>query len=127
MMCVRLNSLVKRNSGCHPDVINQLVDFINHSITPIVPRIGSLGASGDLAPLSHLACALVGEGRVEYQGDIIDAMEAIRRCELAPLVLRAKDGLSLINGKPHHWYVVSCCRTIAPIIDIFRHYCCYVD
>ena len=98
MMCVRLNSLVKGHSGCHPDVINQLVEFINHSITPIVPRIGSLGASGDLAPLSHLACALVGEGRVEYQGDIIDAMEAIRRCELAPLVLRAKDGLSLING-----------------------------
>ena len=75
MMCVRLNSLVKGHSGCHPDVIHQLVDFINHSITPVVPRIGSLGASGDLAPLSHLACALVGEGRVEYNGDVIDAME----------------------------------------------------
>ena len=98
MMCVRLNSLVKGHSGCHPDVIHQLVDFINHSITPVVPRIGSLGASGDLAPLSHLACALVGEGRVEYNGDVIDAMDAIRQCELSPLILKAKDGLSLING-----------------------------
>ena len=98
MMCVRLNSLVKGHSGCHPDVINQLVDFINHSITPIVPRIGSLGASGDLAPLSHLACALVGEGRVEFNGEVIGAMDAIRQCELSPLVLKAKDGLSLING-----------------------------
>ena len=98
MMCVRLNSLVKGHSGCHPDVINQLVDFINHSITPIVPRIGSLGASGDLAPLSHLACALVGEGRVQFNGEVIGAMDAIRQCELSPLVLKAKDGLSLING-----------------------------
>ena len=59
MMCVRLNSLVKGHSGCHPDVVNQLLDFINNSIHPLIPRIGSLGASGDLAPLSHLACALV--------------------------------------------------------------------
>ena len=80
MMCVRLNSLVKGHSGCHPDVVLQLVEFINHSIHPIVPRIGSLGASGDLAPLSHLACALVGEGRVGYEGEIIEAIDAIQRC-----------------------------------------------
>ncbi len=98
MMCVRLNSLVKGHSGCHPDVVLQLLEFINHSIHPIVPRIGSLGASGDLAPLSHLACALIGEGRVEYNGEIIEALDAIQQCELAPLKLRAKDGLSLING-----------------------------
>ena len=98
MMCVRLNSLVKGHSGCHPDVVEQLKDFINHSIHPIVPRIGSLGASGDLAPLSHLACGLVGEGKVEYGGNVINAMDALQQCELAPLTLRAKDGLSLING-----------------------------
>ena len=98
MMCVRLNSLVKGHSGCHPDVVNQIVHFLNNAIHPIVPRIGSLGASGDLAPLSHLACALVGEGPVEFEGETIEAMEAIRRCELVPLTLRAKDGLSLING-----------------------------
>lgn len=98
MICVRLNSLVKGHSGCHPDVVTQLEAFLNHGIHPVVPRIGSLGASGDLAPLSHLACALVGEGPVEYDGQIIDAMSALRQCELAPLTLRAKDGLSLING-----------------------------
>ena len=98
MMCVRLNSLVKGHSGCHPDVVLQLQAFLNHRIHPIVPRIGSLGASGDLAPLSHLACALVGEGPVEYNGQVIDAMDALRECEMAPLSLRAKDGLSLING-----------------------------
>jgi len=98
MMCVRLNSLVKGHSGCHPDVVNQLLDFINNSIHPLIPRIGSLGASGDLAPLSHLACALVGEGDVEYNGEIFSAMDAIRQCDMAPLTLKAKDGLSLING-----------------------------
>lgn len=98
MMCVRLNSLVKGHSGCHPDVVHQLSQFINNGIHPVIPRIGSLGASGDLAPLSHLACALVGEGKVEFQGKIISAMEAIQQCELVPLTLKAKDGLSLING-----------------------------
>ncbi|MGB1985707.1 MAG: aromatic amino acid lyase, partial [Candidatus Poseidoniaceae archaeon] len=98
MMCVRLNSLVKGHSGCHPDVVLQLSSFINKGIHPIVPRIGSLGASGDLAPLSHLACALVGEGKVEFEGRIMNAMEAIQHCELVPLTLKAKDGLSLING-----------------------------
>ena len=98
MMCVRLNSLAKGHSGVHPDVIQQLTQFLNNSIHPIVPRIGSLGASGDLAPLSHLACALVGEGRVELDGEIMTAMEAIQTCEMVPLTLRAKDGLSLING-----------------------------
>ena len=98
MMCVRLNSLVKGHSGCHPDVVLQLSSFINKGIHPIVPRIGSLGASGDLAPLSHLACALVGEGKVEFEGRIMNAMEAIQHCDLVPLTLKAKDGLSLING-----------------------------
>ena len=99
MMCVRrINSLIKGHSGCHPDVVKQLVEFLNNSIHPIVPRIGSLGASGDLAPLSHLACALIGEGDVEFNGNVINAMDAIQQCELVPLKLRAKDGLSLING-----------------------------
>ena len=98
MMCVRLNSLVKGHSGCHPDVVHQLSFFLNKGIHPIVPRIGSLGASGDLAPLSHLACALVGEGMVEFKGRTMSAMEVIQDCELAPLTLKAKDGLSLING-----------------------------
>jgi len=98
MMCVRINSLVKGNSGCHPDVINQLVNFLNKGIHPLVPRIGSLGASGDLAPLSHLALGLIGEGLVNFEGDTRQAKEVLIECELLPLTLRAKDGLSLING-----------------------------
>ena len=98
MMCVRINSLVKGNSGCHPDVINQLVTFLNKGIHPIVPRIGSLGASGDLAPLSHLALGLIGEGIVEFENKTRQAKDVLIECELLPLTLRAKDGLSLING-----------------------------
>ena len=64
MMVVRLNSLCKGHSGIHPDCINLLVDFLNLGIHPYIPRIGSLGASGDLAPLSHLALAMIGEGDV---------------------------------------------------------------
>ena len=60
MMAVRINSLVKGHSGVHPDVLKQLVDFLNNDIVPFVPRIGSLGASGDLAPLSHMALSLLG-------------------------------------------------------------------
>lgn len=62
MMAVRINSLVKGHSGVHPDVLEQLLCFLNKDIIPYVPRIGSLGASGDLAPLSHMALALLGEG-----------------------------------------------------------------
>lgn len=64
MMAVRINSLAKGNSGVHPDVLTQIVNFLNFDITPAIPRIGSLGASGDLAPLSHMALALIGEGEV---------------------------------------------------------------
>lgn len=98
MMCVRINSLVKGNSGCHPDVIHQLVIFLNKGIHPVVPRIGSLGASGDLAPLSHLALGLIGEGTVLYNNETRKAKDVLVECELLPLTLRAKDGLSLING-----------------------------
>ena len=98
MMCVRINSLVKGNSGCHPDVIHQLVTFLNNGIHPVIPRIGSLGASGDLAPLSHLALGLIGEGTVLFNGEERKAKDVLMECELLPLTLRAKDGLSLING-----------------------------
>ena len=69
MMAVRINSLVKGHSGVHPDVLKQLVAFLNNDIVPFVPRIGSLGASGDLAPLSHMALALIGEGMVLDEHD----------------------------------------------------------
>jgi len=98
MMMVRLNSLCKGHSGIHPDCLHQIVAFLNEGIHPCIPRIGSLGASGDLAPLSHLALALMGEGDVIYQGNRTTARSALFEAGLRPLELSAKDGLSLING-----------------------------
>ena len=98
MMLIRLNSLCKGHSGIHPDCINQLVDFLNHGIHPHVPRIGSLGASGDLAPLSHLALAMIGEGKVLKEDAFVDTKDVLLETGLVPVTLSAKDGLSLING-----------------------------
>lgn len=99
MMVVRINSLVKGHSGVHPEVLEQLVSFLNHDIIPHVPRIGSLGASGDLAPLSHMALALLGEGEVlSEQGHPIPTKDVLTEKGLIGIKLRAKDGLSLING-----------------------------
>ena len=99
MMVVRINSLVKGHSGVHPEVLEQLVSFLNHDIVPHVPRIGSLGASGDLAPLSHMALALLGEGEVlSEQGQAISTKEVLTEKGMIGIKLRAKDGLSLING-----------------------------
>ena len=99
MMTVRINSLAKGNSGVHPGVLQQLVDFLNFDITPAIPRIGSLGASGDLAPLSHMALSLIGEGNVlSGDGGTEPTHIQMKKHGLIPLELRAKDGLSLING-----------------------------
>lgn len=99
MMAVRINSLVKGHSGVHPNVLEQLLEFLNKDITPHVPRIGSLGASGDLAPLSHMALALLGEGYVLDQDGAPTPTDAVLRSHgLIGIKLGAKDGLSLING-----------------------------
>ncbi len=98
MMLIRLNSLCKGHSGIHPDCIRQLVLYLNQGIHPAVPRIGSLGASGDLAPLSHLALTLIGEGHVLVGGERRATNEVLFERGLVPVELTAKDGLSLING-----------------------------
>ena len=98
MMMVRLNSLCKGHSGIHPRCIEQLVDFLNFELHPVVPRIGSLGASGDLAPLSHLALALMGEGSLLVDGEPQPTADVLFQHGLIPVELTAKDGLSLING-----------------------------
>lgn len=98
MMVIRLNSLCKGHSGIHPDCINQLVLYLNLGIHPSVPRIGSLGASGDLAPLSHLALTLIGEGEILVDGGATPTTIALDEHDLLPISLTAKDGLSLING-----------------------------
>lgn len=97
-MLLRANCLISGFSGINPDIVQLLLDFINFGITPIVPEKGSVGASGDLAPLSHIALALIGEGDVEFQGKIINSTFALDHINRSPASLGPKDGLALING-----------------------------
>lgn len=98
IMLLRANCLASGFSGVNPEIVQLLVAFLNHHITPVVPCKGSVGASGDLAPLSHIALALIGEGDVEFQGKIVSSSFAIDQIGLKPAVLGPKDGLALING-----------------------------
>jgi histidine ammonia-lyase len=98
MMLIRANVLAKGYSGIRPLVAERLCDLLNHGVTPRVPSQGSVGASGDLAPLAHMAAVLIGEGDAEYEGAVYPGAEALRRAGLEPLTLRAKEGISLING-----------------------------
>lgn len=98
MLLLRANALLKGYSGVRRDVIASLLALLNRGIHPIIPQQGSLGASGDLAPLSHLALALIGEGEVFYKGNRVAAYDALGAEGIAPLTLQAKEGLALING-----------------------------
>lgn len=98
MMLLRANVLCIGTSGVRPEVPALLVDMLEAGIHPVIPEKGSVGASGDLAPLAHLALALIGEGEVEYQGARIPASDALARHDLVPLALQPKEGLALING-----------------------------
>ena len=101
MMLLRANSLSKGNSGVRAIVIDTLCEMLNRGVTPMVPSQGSVGASGDLAPLAHLALALIGEGEClneAERGARIPSGEAMKRAQIKPLVLEAKEAVSLING-----------------------------
>jgi histidine ammonia-lyase len=98
IMLLRANCLISGFSGVEPSTVELLLDFLNEHITPVVPEKGSVGASGDLAPLSHIALALIGEGEVEVEGKIISSKDAITKIKKTPAVLGPKDGLALING-----------------------------
>jgi histidine ammonia-lyase len=98
MLLLRANALLKGYSGIRPLVIERLLEFFNKDIIPVIPQQGSLGASGDLAPLSHLVLPLVGEGEVFYQGKRLSAGEVLFLEGITPLTLEAKEGLALING-----------------------------
>jgi histidine ammonia-lyase len=97
-MLLRANTLAKGNSGARVETVELLLECVNRGVLPHVPSRGSVGASGDLAPLAHLALPLVGEGRALYDGELLDGAEALSRAGLEPVRLRAKEGLSLING-----------------------------
>jgi histidine ammonia-lyase len=98
MLLLRANTLALGHSGCRPVVIDRICDFLRLGIHPMVPSQGSVGASGDLAPLAHLALPLTGRGHVEVGGHVIGAAEALAAAKLEPLVLGAKEGLALLNG-----------------------------
>ncbi|EFV74683.1 histidine ammonia-lyase [Cytobacillus sp. FSL W8-0315] len=98
MVLFRINALLKGLSGIRRNVIELLINLLNYQIHPIVPQQGSLGASGDLAPLSHIALVLVGEGEVVYQDKKMETLEAFDKVGLQPIYLKAKEGLALING-----------------------------
>ncbi len=101
MMLLRANSLAKGNSGVRAITIDTICEMLNRGVTPMVPSQGSVGASGDLAPLAHLALALIGEGECineTEKGARIASSEALKRAQIKPLVLEAKEAVSLING-----------------------------
>ena len=98
MMVLRANTLAKGYSGVRPETLDLLVAAINARLHPVIPSQGSVGASGDLAPLAHLALALIGEGPCLLDGRALPAREALQAAGLAPVVLEAKEGLALING-----------------------------
>jgi histidine ammonia-lyase len=95
---LRANVLAKGYSGIRPEIVDLLCELLNRGIHPIIPERGSVGASGDLAPLAHLALVLIGEGEARYRGERVPGAEALRRTGLAPITLKAKEGLALING-----------------------------
>jgi len=99
IMLLRANTLVQGHSGVREVLVQRLLDYLNQGIHPVIPSQGSVGASGDLAPLAHLALALMGEGEVNWRGQRAATQEVLRRFpELPPLCLQAKEGLALING-----------------------------
>jgi histidine ammonia-lyase len=98
MVALRANVLAKGFSGVRPELLELLVAMLNAGVHPVIPEKGSVGASGDLAPLAHLALVVVGEGEAFYRGERMAGGEALRRAGLKPVQLTAKEGLALLNG-----------------------------
>jgi histidine ammonia-lyase len=98
MMVLRANSLLAGFSGASGELVTRILELVDRDITPVVPCYGSVGASGDLAPLAHLSLALIGEGDVTHRGRQVPARDALAAEKLKPLPLRPKEGLALING-----------------------------
>ena len=98
MLLLRANTLALGHSGCRPVVVDRLLDFLRLGLHPVVPEQGSVGASGDLAPLAHLALPLIGRGQVELGGSVVPGLIGLREAGLEPLELGPKEGLALLNG-----------------------------
>lgn len=98
MMLLRVNALSSGFSGIRPEVVETLVKMLNKKVHPVIPQQGSLGASGDLIPLAHMALPIIGRGEAYYEGEILSGQEAMKRAGIPVCTLAAKEGLALING-----------------------------
>ncbi len=98
MLLLRANTLALGHSGCRPLLVDRLLAFLDAGLHPVVPEQGSVGASGDLAPLAHLALPLIGRGFAEIGGEVVPGAVALARAGLEPVILEAKEGLALLNG-----------------------------
>ena len=98
MMLLRANVLAVGLSGCRVDIVNTLIAMLERGVLPRIPEKGSVGASGDLAPLAHLALSMIGEGTSQYHGAWMDGARALAAAEIEPVRLQAKEGLALLNG-----------------------------
>jgi histidine ammonia-lyase len=129
MMLLRANSLAKGYSGVRAVVVDTLCEMLNHGVTPFVPSQGSVGASGDLAPLAHLALALIGEGEcIDPAGARIASGDALKSAQIKPLVLEAKESISLINGTQGMLAVgtlaLLAAETLVDSADVLGGLCC---
>ena len=98
IMLIRANTLARGFSGIRLETFDLILECLNRGVHPVIPEKGSLGASGDLAPLAHFACVLIGEGEAEYKGETLKGAEALKQVGLGPVRLAAKEGLALTNG-----------------------------
>jgi len=98
IIALRIKDLAMGHAGIRMETLHHLTELLNRGICPVVPEKGSVGASGDLAPLAHLSLVLIGRGEAIYEGERISGMEALRRCGMKPLHLEAGEGLALVNG-----------------------------
>jgi histidine ammonia-lyase len=98
MMLLRANALAKGFSGIRLETLTTLINMLNNGVTPVVPQQGSVGSSGDLAPLAHMVLVLIGEGEAFYKGKRMDGLKSMEKAGLSPISLQAKEGVALING-----------------------------
>lgn len=98
IMLIRANTLARGYSGIRVETLELILECLNRGVHPVIPEKGSLGASGDLAPLAHFACVLIGEGKAEYNGEVMSGRDALAKSGVFPVSLAAKEGLALTNG-----------------------------
>ncbi len=116
-MLLRAHSLAQGFSGIRPEVVENIITLLNHDIVPVVPELGSVGASGDLAPLSHMALALLGKGKVYYKEQVLEASDALTRAGIKPMKLEMKEGLALNNGVQFMTAIgLYCCRQMTILL-----------